>query len=126
MNHPEFDNSEIISRYTRKQALEDGVLVDVSPLAREAGIRYPVLVTSNVFSILNDTSCSCQDLEGRTWDMLTIFKLHARLESGNIVKFAPMLLMKDGEKATPVKMWAQCGPGDDLEPVITIMLEDED
>jgi len=36
---------EPISTYTRRQALDDGVLVDVSEMAREAGFRFPVAVT---------------------------------------------------------------------------------
>ena len=35
----------VIYTYTRAQAIEDGVLVDVSTLAAEAGIRYPTAVT---------------------------------------------------------------------------------
>ncbi len=34
----------VISVYTRAQAIEDGVLVDVSETAREAGFRIPVAV----------------------------------------------------------------------------------
>ena len=43
------DDSMIISVYTRKQAIDDGVLVDVSSVALEAGIRYPVAVTARVW-----------------------------------------------------------------------------
>ena len=32
----------IISSYSRTEALEDGVLIDASTLAREAGITYPL------------------------------------------------------------------------------------
>ena len=39
-----------ISIYTREQALEDGVLVDVSVLAREAGFKIPVAVTASVWA----------------------------------------------------------------------------
>src|ERR1035437_5291152 len=35
----------IIYVYTRKQAVEDGEQVDVSPTATEAGIRFPVFLT---------------------------------------------------------------------------------
>ena len=35
-------NDEIIYAYTRAQAIEDGVLADVSEVAKEAGFRYPV------------------------------------------------------------------------------------
>ena len=40
---------EVISAYTRAQAIEDGILVDVSETAREAGIRYPVALTRAVW-----------------------------------------------------------------------------
>lgn len=39
----------VISMYTRDQALADGVLVDVSELAREAGFKIPVAVTASVW-----------------------------------------------------------------------------
>jgi len=34
----------VIHTYTRAQAIEDGVLIDVSEMAREAGFRWPVAV----------------------------------------------------------------------------------
>ena len=40
---------EPISIYTRAQAIEDGVLVDVSESAREAGFKFPVAVTRTVW-----------------------------------------------------------------------------
>ena len=40
-----FDNEDIVHRYTRADALADGVLVDVSAVAREAGIKFPVALT---------------------------------------------------------------------------------
>lgn len=32
----------------------------------------------------------------------------------------------DGRRREVVNLWALCGPGDDAQPVITIMLEGED
>ena len=43
-----WEDAEVISCYTRKQAIEDGVLVDVSQTARECGFRHPVAVTARV------------------------------------------------------------------------------
>jgi hypothetical protein len=40
---------EIISSYSRAQAIEDGVLVDVSDTSREAGISFPVAMTRAVW-----------------------------------------------------------------------------
>ena len=41
-----FENADLIHSYSRAQAIEDGVLIDVSTVAREAGITYPVALTS--------------------------------------------------------------------------------
>ena len=38
-----FKDAEIISAYTRVNALEDGVLVDISSLAKEQGCPKPLL-----------------------------------------------------------------------------------
>jgi Family of unknown function (DUF6573) len=45
-------DTEVIHTYTRAQALADGALIDISPLATEAGFRYPVAVTAAVWHIL--------------------------------------------------------------------------
>ena len=37
---------EVISAYSRGQALEDGVLVDAGSMAKEAGFRWPVAITA--------------------------------------------------------------------------------
>mgnify|MGYP000128521510 CR=1 FL=1 len=37
---------EVISTYSRAQALEDGVLIDAGHMAKEAGFRWPVAITA--------------------------------------------------------------------------------
>jgi hypothetical protein len=41
-----FEEAYLIHRYTRTDALRDGVLIDVSATAREAGFKYPVALTA--------------------------------------------------------------------------------
>lgn len=48
-----WDGAEVISVHTRAQALEDGVLVDVTDWAREAGFKFPVAVTRRVWDVLS-------------------------------------------------------------------------
>ena len=43
---------ELIYSYSRKQAIEDGVLVDVSEMAKEAGFKFPVAMTNTVWTEL--------------------------------------------------------------------------
>lgn len=125
-----WDDTEIISVYTRAQALEDGVLVDITSLAREAGFKFPVAVTQGVWAVLNpsdELKAGGQDFTGRAWDMLTILRHAIRAASRmDEVHFAPLFIMEPGQKALPVEQWAKCGPGDRGEPVITIMLRGED
>ncbi|MHB1685408.1 MAG: DUF6573 family protein [Bacilli bacterium] len=48
---------EIIASYTRAQAIEDGVLIDVSNMAKEAGLTIPVVVTTKVSRSVFCTNC---------------------------------------------------------------------
>ena len=120
---------EVISSYTRAQALEDGVLVDLSSLALESGFKMPLAVTSGVWAVINpEPMPSCQDWRGRAWDLLTILRLaiHRSAPSTDRVDFAPLFVLKSGQPPKPVPMYALCGPGDDGEPTITVMLPNED
>jgi hypothetical protein len=67
-----FEEADLIHSYTRADALRDGVLIDVSPTAREAGIRYPVAVTRAVWErcVAVPPGVTCQDEAGRLWDVL--------------------------------------------------------
>ena len=44
-----FAGAEVIYAYTRKDALTDGVQIDVSEVAREAGLKFPVYLTRAVW-----------------------------------------------------------------------------
>jgi hypothetical protein len=67
---PEF--APVIFSYTRKMALADGVQVDVSKMAAEAGFRVPVFMTDTVFNeyVKVPEGVECQDEEGRLWDVI--------------------------------------------------------
>jgi hypothetical protein len=67
-----FDKADLIHRYTRADAIRDGVLIDVSAVAREAGIRYPVALTRAVWQrcIAVPPGVLFQDEAGRLWDLL--------------------------------------------------------
>ena len=121
--------ADLIFAYTRSQALADGVLVDVSGMAAEAGIRFPVAVTAAIWGeyiqVPNDDALHCQSVEGRLWDTLTLFRTVARNTGGDQLFFRVSYVMAGRKMVTPV-LKAVCGPGDSGEPVITIMKQDED
>ncbi len=123
-----FDKDEIIVySYSRAQAIEDGVLVDLTELAKEAGFKIPVAITSSIYELLNDTHQAGQSFEGRAWDLLTVLHFEImRSKSTDIIYFAPYFNATCHSEPKPYRFWAKCGPGDNHEPVITVMCIGED
>lgn len=120
---------EPIHVYTRAQALADGVLRDAGEMAREAGIRYPVALTSAAWEkcVTIPPGVIGQDEDGRLWDVLWMFRLAARRAKGSEIRFH-LHVRRDNRECVPplVELKAMIGPGDDGAPVITILLPDED
>lgn len=126
-----FRNADVISSYTRKQALEDGVLIDVSPIAKEAGFKYPVAITSRVWGEVIVPPIEAQEFQddiGRLWDMLTTLRMQIkRAKPGQgTIYFNFLVQQKKPGKTEKQCLKSACGPGDDAEPVITIMFPEED
>ena len=124
-----FADAEYISVYTRAEAIEDGVLKDVSELAREAGFVYPVAIELDLYARLdpNDRDGGLgQDFTGRMWDVLTMMKGAAnRTPRTDRLHF--QVVIQEVEVAAEPKMntlnlCAVCLLGDNFEPVITIEL----
>ena len=131
MNTKESDIfGEVIYAYTRKQAIADGVLFDVSEMAREAGIRFPVVTTESVWReyVVPDENLKDQgqSIDGRLWDLLWMFRCAAAKNSQNELSFKVYFLLPNQSSPTLVNLRAHCGPGDQGEPVITIMQPHED
>lgn len=124
-----FTTEDIIDVYTRAQAIDDGVLVDVSTVAKEAGIKFPTAMTRAVWCEiveLDDIAKSHGESEqGRLWDVLWMFRVAIKAGiQGDTIRY--YLIATKGGRQHRVELKAICGPGDTLEPVITIMLPDED
>lgn len=117
---------DVISSYSRAQAIEDGVLVDVTEWASAekgfiGGFRCPVAVTRSVWGDI-ERCPPLQDVRGRAHDLLWMASLAAR-RGGSETLFS--LIMQVGRsKRRTYKMVA--GPGDAGEMVITIMQPEED
>lgn len=129
-SHPLFTDADLISVYTRSQAIEDGVLIDVTDTAREAGFVIPVAITVGVFSdsvVWSDSNLAIQDESGRLWDILTMARLAARRTHGDRIRFQVLRVPNTPRATKPrlVTLVAVCGPGDTAEPVVTIMLDGE-
>jgi hypothetical protein len=134
---------EPISVYTRAQAIEDGQLIDVSTTAREAGIVWPVALTSAAWADCVEWTDATearkgytgQSESGRLWDVLWMLSLAVRgaLRRGLDASQQPLyysLLRTSaaGRGVMPRKATLKfmVGPGDQGEPVITVMLPSAD
>ena len=126
---------EVISTYSRAQALADGVLVDAAPMAQEAGFRWPVAITAAawsdcvVWSDADNERQVHQDQSGRLFDVLYMahHAIRSSRRNGDRLTFQLFRVPRDGKSTEAVITTLKLivGPGDDGEPVITI-LPDED
>lgn len=136
---------EIIHACTREQALEDGVLFDVSSVAKEAGIKWPVALTAAVHAIIKDippSRAGIQDYDGRLWDVL--YMAHFALKRGGTSTTYQLVLdrMEEresynwrkkqtvGRRVLVRNIWLKIVSGPigphDPRPCLTIMLTTED
>jgi hypothetical protein len=125
-----FSGVEVVSAYTRAQALRDGGLIDVTEMAREAGFRFPVALTAAVWGdcVAWDGKGEAvhQDEPGRLCDVLTMAGLAAHNQRGDRAPFLVYRVSRGKQHPEPVRLVAHIGPGDAGEPVVTIMQPGED
>ena len=121
----------VVYAYTRKQALADGVQVEVTKTAQEAGIKFPMFLTRAVFDayVAVPPQVTAQDEAGRLWDVVWMTRF-AIIRARPSVQRVPVALYvrNDNHRAKLVKLVAVCGPldMDDPRPAITVMMPDED
>ena len=124
----------LIYTYSRADAIADGTLVDVSKTAREAGFRIPVAMTAAAWAdcvAWSDTDSERQTSQheaGRQWDVLWMASLAARRAQGERCPFQLYRVPLSGRATRPrlTTLHLHIGPGDDGEPVITILMPNED
>lgn len=122
---------EPISVYTRAQALEDGVLVDLmqdkmAEVARQH-YKYPIACTAAVWEIIDKAVKNpkwCNDYAGVLHDMLWMSRVYKRQLSETTVIFRVKIVGAGQKQLYDFKM--VCGPSDDGSPCMTIMCSDED
>jgi hypothetical protein len=123
-----FNDTDLIYAYTRKDAIADGVLIDVSDLAKEAGFKWPVAVTAAVWSdyVRVPEGLDWQDENGRLWDILILLLVTIRrtIDEPTLLRFQVHV---HTSKATTelVTLKAHAGPDDEGKPCLTIMRPEE-
>lgn len=130
-----FENAEVIHSYSREQAIEDGFLVDVTEVAHEAGFLLNTAVTRAVWEGCvtwtdeDSRRQTYQDERGRLWDLIWMAAFAARRNKGlSELLYEYRCVPRGGRGRLPRKkvLKLHIGPGDAGEPVVTIMLPDED
>jgi hypothetical protein len=121
----------VIYSYTRSQAVADGLQVEVSKVAEEAGIRFPVFLTRAVFDsfVAVPAGVTGQDEAGRLWDVVWMLRFAIRkAQTGQTRLPFALYVRNDNHRPRLVKLVAMCGPLDidDPAPAITVMMPDED
>jgi uncharacterized protein DUF6573 len=142
-----WDDAEVIHRYTREQAIADGVIVPVEQLvpdepdfASQAGWKIPVALTPALAAIVRPTERErdecMQDMKGRLWDVLYMGFVYVRKQ----MRYRPdvqelvfptifWLVGREeyGEKRQrTLHLKARVGAGDEGEPTLLIGLRGED
>lgn len=115
---------EAIYSYTRKQAIADGVLVDLSnnEVIRQHW-RYHFACTDTVWQAIEAAlgKEEAQDINGVLHDISTMAKLQIRGSDNSDVVIFDVLLGKETHK-----LKLHMGPGDTPELALTLMFSDED
>lgn len=119
----------VVYAYTRRQALEDGVQVEVTNLAREVGFTVRIFVTRAVVAdyVTVPDGVTGQDEMGRLWDILTLAWFAARRAPSDqdTLSFILRVQMPGGLRV--VRLWMQIGAVDidNPAPAVTIMTEND-
>lgn len=127
MSDPIF--GEVIHSYSRAQAIEDGVLVDVTEVGREAGFNCSVALTRGAWekavAVPEGAEAIGQSESGRLWDVLYLAR-HAARRGGSQTLYTVSVVTTKGGQRRNVRLKLHAGPGDNAELVITILLPEED
>ena len=125
-----YSSDELISILTRADALSDGILSDVSEIAEEEGFKVPVALTKAAYRSLEPSEeerSRGDDLRSRLHELF--WTMHQALRRKTYVEASridfQLNLSQDGNHIS-LALRALLHPGDRGEPVITILLPNED
>lgn len=105
---------EVISTYTRAQAIEDGVLIDVTGQKGAEYFKVPCVLTASVHAaIACGQGKDADTYQARLWDVCYMSKFGRKIGDSVI-----LYRVKVGRSMLTLR--AECGPGDNAEPVMTI------
>lgn len=124
-----FEGFELIYSYSRRQALEDGVLLDISQDAKESGFKVPVAVSDNLYHQYikppEGLEGEGQSLRGRLHDVLHMLRVAIASNKNEPMLFFEVLFLMHHGHHEKVMLFAEIGPDDDGKACMTICLPDD-
>lgn len=96
---------------------------------KELGFRWPVALTAAAWAkcVAVSSGVDCQDEVGRPWDVLAMLRFAVSKQGGPEVRFGVHVRNDNRDRLPPlVRLKAVCGPDDGGEPVVTVLMPDED
>lgn len=113
----------------RKDAIQAGVLIDVTPTAKGLGITFPIAVTKPLWNIgiAADQAVTEEERAGRLRDVLMAFRL--RLSSlvtvSPLIDFPALLSMPPNSVPQPIPLFALIQPDEEHRATVTLLLPNE-
>jgi len=113
----------------RQEAIQSGILIDVTPTAKELGLTFPVTITKPLWDIgiVTNHSLSQEEQTGRLRDILMAFRL--RLASlatvSPLIDFPALLAMPPSTVPQPVPLFAIIQPDSGNQANVTLLLPNE-
>ncbi len=112
-------------RKSRQDAIDDGDLIEITRMGRDIGIIYPLAVSAQAAqSMVPFPNIPQETVTENLWDTLHAFRDKALTTTAEEFEFQASIYLNGLVPTLTFK--AAVSPGDDGEPVITIMLPDED
>ncbi len=120
---------EVIHTYSRKEALEDGTLIDVTEFARLHGFKIPCAITTSLWGYIGvspELAEIGQSVDGRLKDVLFLLLMEIRKASADTdrIRYQVDFLVEPDTSQT-VEIIAMVGPDDDMKPCLTIGLPED-
>ena len=97
-------------------------------VVKQTGFTLPIVMTATAFgeTIGFGDLPDGQSVTGRLWDVLMVLRSMIRRMPPGEDRVHFKVSVWNGTSLNEVALWCLCGPGDEGEPVLTIMLEGED
>lgn len=114
---------------TRQEAIQAGVLIDVTADAQKLGMSFPITITKPLWEIgiAPDQTLSEESKSERLRDVLMAFRLRLASQAtlSPLIDFPAMLALPPGGVPQPVPLFALIQPGEQNQAMVTLLLPNE-